>query len=52
MIPEGPGVVLPSIVHLVVGFVNYLPYTGAEGCPPLPERQTIAPVVRPHYVEL
>jgi len=52
LIPEGTGVVPPPNVHLVADFVKDLPHISAEGCRPLPERRTPAPVVLPHQLEL
>jgi hypothetical protein len=51
-IPKGTSVVPPPFVHLVAGFVKHLPHIRAEGCPPLPERLTPAPAVRPYQLEL
>jgi len=52
LIPECTGIVAPPIVHLVAGFVKYLPHIWVEGCPPLPKRRTPAPAVRPYQLEL
>jgi len=52
LIPEGMRVIPPSIVHLVVAFVKYLPKIWVEGCPALPKWRTPAPTVQPHQLEL
>ena len=52
LIPDGTGVVAPPIVHLVAGIVKHLPHESVEGSPPLPNRRTPAPAVRPHQLEL
>jgi len=52
LIPKGPGVVPPPIVHLVAGFAKHLPHIWTEHCPQLPHRRTPAPAVRPHQLEL
>jgi hypothetical protein len=52
LIPDGTGIVPPSIVHLVPGSVKHLPHICAEGSPPLPKRRTPAPVLWPYQLEL
>jgi len=52
LIPKCTGVDPPPIVHLVACVGKHLPDVSAEGCPPLPERQTPAPAVGPHQLEL
>jgi hypothetical protein len=52
LISEGTGVVPPPTVHLVAGFVKYLPHISAEGSLALPNRQNPPPAVRPHQLEL
>jgi len=52
LISEGVEVVPPPIVHLVAGFVQYLPCISAEGCPPHWKRRTPTPAVWPHQLEL
>jgi len=52
LIPKGPGVVPPPIVHLIAGFVKHLPHIWAERCTPLPKRWTPPPAVGPYQLEL